>query len=57
MTYPEVQATAKAATLWCQHATEATKDLWTHLLIPHPDTSEWHDLQRLRLHLPLLSQR
>jgi len=32
---PEVQAKAKAAALWCEHASRATGDQWGYLLIPH----------------------
>ena len=35
MTDSTVLAKARAAATWCQHATMATKDPWTYLLIPH----------------------
>lgn len=35
MNDPEVIAKAKAATLWCRHATENGDKPWTYVLIPH----------------------
>lgn len=48
---PEVQAKARAASLWCQHATEHELKLggkrWSYLLIPHDAISATRTLEGL----------
>ena len=47
MTDPDVLDKAKAAALWCEHASQNGDKPWTYLLIPHDAIMDNKSLQGL----------